>query len=618
MAEQPAITANTNPAPGTDPLLEQPDGQGVAVNAPPGALASTANAAAPSVATGFFQQPAVQKSIPAVVVIVVILISIMVYSLFNGASFRPLFEGISQKDQSAIYTALIAADIPVKLDPVSGNVTVSTDDYHEAKLLLASQGLPESSIGGFNLIRKDQSMGTSQFMEQMRYKLAMEEELAASIATIDSIRRARVHLAIPKQSVFIRNREASKASVVVFQHQGRAITTGQVEAIIHMVASSIPFMEAESVSVVDSHGKLLHSKSGSNDFNLTNEQLQYRNQIEDMYRTRVLSILSTFLGKENIHAEVNAEVDYTLIESTSQLFNPKTISLRSEQMSGQSSSSPGASGVPGFLSNNPLTPAGGAGNDSSGSSTGSSTRNYEVDKTIRHEKKIAGVVTRLAVAVVIDQKIKPLPAPAEAGTEEAAATEEEGGAEAGVPVINVNGHKSLADIEALVKGAIGFDATRGDTVTVMEASFTPQLVAEELAWWRDVGLQGIGRQLVIAAIFILLILTVFKPIVTNMIHPDAAKKAFEDQFALDHEQENLLAGALNGEEPDDPNVLQDGESLEEMKARLKPKKSAISADMLDTANSYDDKVALVRMLVNDDSRRVANVMRAWVRKDLGL
>ncbi|MBT7575892.1 MAG: hypothetical protein HN642_02065, partial [Methylococcales bacterium] len=367
------------------------------------------------------------------------------------------------------------------------------------------------------------------------------------------------------------------------------------------------------VSVVDSHGKLFHSKSTSNDFNLTNEQLQYRNQIEDMYRTRVLAILSTFLGEENIHAEVNAEVDYTLIESTSQLFNPKTISLRSEQMSGQSSSSPGASGVPGFLSNNPLTPEGGTGNDSSGSSTGSSTRNYEVDKTIRHEKKIAGVVTRLAVAVVIDQKIKAPPTLAEA-----AATAEEGGAEAGAPVINVNGHKSLADIEALVKGAIGFDATRGDTVTVMEASFTPQLVAEELAWWRDVGLQGIGRQLVIAAIFILLILTVFKPIVTNMIHPDAAKKAFEDQFALDHEQENLLAGALNGEEPDDPNVLQDGESLEEMKARLKPKKSAISADMLDTANSYDDKVALVRMLVNDDSRRVANVMRAWVRKDLGL
>ena len=612
MAEQPAITANTNPAPGTDPLLEQPDGQGVAVNAPPGALESTANAAAPSVTTGFFQQPAVQKSIPAVVVIVVILISIMVYSLFNGASFRPLFEGISQKDQSAIYTALIAADIPVKLDPVSGNVTVSTDDYHEAKLLLASQGLPESSIGGFNLIRKDQSMGTSQFMEKMRYKLAMEEELAASIATIDSIRRARVHLAIPKQSVFIRNREASKASVVVFQHQGRAITTGQVEAIIHMVASSIPFMEAEAVSVVDSHGKLLHSKSTSNDFNLTNEQLQYRNQIEDMYRTRVLAILSTFLGEENIHAEVNAEVDYTLIESTSQLFNPKTISLRSEQMSGQSSSSPGASGVPGFLSNNPLTPAGGAGNDSSGSSTGSSTRNYEVDKTIRHEKKIAGVVTRLAVAVVIDQKIKAPPA-----STEAAATGEEGAAP-GASVINVNGHKSVAEIEDLIKGAIGFDATRGDTVKVMEASFTPQLVAEELAWWRDVGLQGIGRQLVIAAIFILLILTVFKPIVTNMIHPDAAKKAFEDQFALDHEQENLLAGALNGEEPDDPNILQDGESLEEMKARLKPKKSAISADMLDTANSYDDKVALVRMLVNDDSRRVANVMRAWVRKDLGL
>jgi len=563
--------------------------------------------------SGFFQQPAIQRSIPVVVVIVVTLFSLLIYSIFNGASFRPMFEGISQKDQAAIYNALMLADIPVKLDPVSGNVTVSSEEYHKAKLILASQGLPESSIGGFDLVRKDQSMGTSQFMEQMRYKLAMEEELAISIATIDSIRRARVHLAIPKQSVFIRNRAASKASVVVFQHQGRTISTGQVEAIIHMVASSIPFMEAESISVVDSHGKLLHSKSTSSEFNLSNDKLQYRNKVEAMYRTRVLSILSTFLGKENIHAEVNAEVDYTLIESTSQLFNPKTISLRSEQMSGQSSSSPGASGVPGFLSNNPLTPAGGAGNDSSGSSTGSSTRNYEVDKTIRHEKKIAGMVTRLAVAVVIDQKIKLLPASAEA-----AATAEEGGAEAAAPVINDNGYKSLANIEALVKGVIGFDATRGDTVTVMEASFTPQLVAEELAWWRDVGLQGIGRQLLIAAIFILLILTVFKPIVTNIIHPDSAKKAFEDQYALDNEQENLLAGALNGEEPDDPNVLQDGESLEEMKARLKPKKSAISADMLDTANSYDDKVALIRMLVHDDSRRVANVMRAWVKKDLGL
>jgi len=551
-------------------------------------------------------------------VIVVLLISVMVYSVFNGASFRPLFEGISQKDQSAIYNALIAADIPVKLDPVSGNVTVSTDDYHEAKLLLASQGLPESSVGGFNLIRKDQSMGTSQFMEQMRYKLAMEEELATSIATIDSVRRARVHLAIPKQSVFIRNREASKASVVVFQHQGRAITTGQVEAIIHMVASSIPFMEAESVSVVDSHGKLLHSKSASNDFNLSNEQLQYRNQVEDMYRTRVLSILSTFLGKENIHAEVNAEVDYTLIESTSQLFNPKTIALRSEQMSGQSSSNAGASGVPGFLSNNPLAQAGGGGNESSGSSTGSSTRNYEIDKTIRHEKKIAGVVTRLAVAVVVDQKIKPTPVSTETNTEEGTPAEDAQKEQSPETVSAVNKQKSLAEIEALVKGAIGFDATRGDTVTVMEASFTPQLVAEELAWWRDTQLQGLGRQLVIAAIFILLILTVFKPVVSNLLHPDAAKKAFEEQYALDHEQENLLAGSLNGEEPDDPNVLQDGETLEEMKARLKPKKSAISADMLDTANSYDDKVALVRMLVNDDSRRVANVMRAWVRKDLGL
>ena len=555
--------------------------------------------------TEFMSQPAVQRAIPAIIAIALLAVSLVIYSFFMGSGHRTIFENLSDADRAAVYAALQEAGIDAQIQQGTGVITVSEDDYYRSKMLLASQGLPKSTeVGGFEMIRGEQSLGTSQFMEMARYRLAIEEELASSIATIDSIQKARVHLAIPKQSVFIREREKPKGSVIVWPYAGRAVTDGQVQAIVHMVASSVPYMDAKSVSVVDRYGNLLHSDSGSEEMNISNEQMRYRRSLEEMYRNRIVSLVSPFMGRGNVHVEVNADVDFTTFEKMSEQFPSGATAVRSEQLSERRNASKEAIGVPGATSNEPpaegqLTNANGAGAVSENlQSSGvdknlvvnhNSTRNYEVDRTIQHEKKMAGHLTKLTVAMVLDQG-----EPIEGEPKKVS--------------------KTPAEIEELVKGAIGFSADRGDSIVVMETKFQELPQAEELPLWKDPLVHSIGRQLLVVIAFVLLVLFVFRPLIRNVINPGTALGG--QQIAIGADGVPIALTADGGEH--DENMLREGETLEEMKARLKPKKkSNISADMLDTANTYDDKVALVRMLVSDDSRRVANVMRAWVKKDLG-
>lgn len=548
----------------------------------------------------FMAQPAVQRAIPAIIAIAILMVSLIVYSVFTGSSHRPLYENLGVEDRAAVFSALQEAGIDSRIQQSSGVITVADEDFHRARMLLASEGLPQgSSTGGFEMIRGEQSLGTSQFMEQMRYRLAIEEELANSIATINSIKKARVHLAIPRQSVFIREREKPKASVVVWPHGGRAVSDSQVQGIIHMVASSVPFMSAESVSVVDRYGNLLHSSSNSDEMRMSNEQMRYRRGLEEMYRGRIVALLTPFMGRENIHVEVNAEVDFSTVESMSELY-PGASAVRSEQVSERRSGGADAIGVPGAMSNEPppepelgAPGEGGAqggqaeGGTSSSAVNINSTRNFEVDRTLRHEKKIAGNLVKLTVAMVLDQM-------------EAAEGEE------------ARPQKSTAEIETLVKGAIGFNEARGDSVVVMTTAFEALPEAEPIPLWKDPQVLGIARQVLVVIAFILLVIFVFRPLIRNVINPGTMVGG--QQVALSADGTPLVVGA----DGDDENLMREGETLEEMKARLKPKKkSQISADMLDTANTYDDKVALVRMLVAEDSRRVANVMRGWLRRDVG-
>jgi flagellar M-ring protein FliF len=549
----------------------------------------------------FMAQPAMQRAIPAIIALAILVVSLVIYSVFTGSSHRPLYENLSEEDRSAVYAALQEAGIDARIQQSSGMITVSDEDYHRAKMMLASQGLPQgATTGGFEMIRGEQSLGTSQFMEQMRYRLAIEEELAASISTINSIKKARVHLAIPKQSVFIRDREKPKASVVVWPHGGRVVSDSQVQAIVNMVASSVPFMDAESVSVVDRFGNLLHSSTNSPEMKMSNEKMRYRRSLEEMYRSRIVALLTPFMGQENIHVEVNAEVDFTTVESMSESFPGQNVT-RSEQLSERRNASKEAVGIPGAMSNQAPVEgelvASGQGegksdqvkDEQSVAVNHNSTRNYEVDRTIRHEKKLAGHLTKLTVAMVLDA-----PKPAE-------------GEEA-------KPQKSVEELETLIKGAIGFNEARGDSVVVMSTAFEELPQAEEIPLWKDPDMQSIARQMLVVIAFILLVLFVFRPLIRNVVNPGTMVSG--QQVAIGPDGKPIAIGEDGL--PHDENMMREGETLEEMKQRLRPKKkSSISADMLDTANTYDDKVALVRMLVSEDSRRVANVMRGWLKRDIG-
>jgi flagellar M-ring protein FliF len=549
----------------------------------------------------FMAQPAMQRAIPAIIALAILVVSLVIYSVFTGSSHRPLYENLSEEDRSAVYAALQEAGIDARIQQSSGMITVSDEDYHRAKMMLASQGLPQgATTGGFEMIRGEQSLGTSQFMEQMRYRLAIEEELAASISTINSIKKARVHLAIPKQSVFIRDREKPKASVVVWPHGGRVVSDSQVQAIVNMVASSVPFMDAESVSVVDRYGNLLHSSTNSPEMKMSNEKMRYRRSLEEMYRSRIVALLTPFMGQENIHVEVNAEVDFTTVESMSESFPGQNVT-RSEQLSERRNASKEAVGIPGAMSNQAPVEgelvASGQGegksdqvkDEQSVAVNHNSTRNYEVDRTIRHEKKLAGHLTKLTVAMVLDA-----PKPAE-------------GEEA-------KPQKSVEELETLIKGAIGFNEARGDSVVVMSTAFEELPQAEEIPLWKDPDMQSIARQMLVVIAFILLVLFVFRPLIRNVVNPGTMVSG--QQVAIGPDGQPIAIGEDGL--PHDENMMREGETLEEMKQRLRPKKkSSISADMLDTANTYDDKVALVRMLVSEDSRRVANVMRGWLKRDIG-
>ncbi|HBX26235.1 MAG TPA: flagellar M-ring protein FliF, partial [Gammaproteobacteria bacterium] len=265
----PATTASSTP-PASGSMLPVVSGEGF-----------------PSV-TDVLAQPAVRKAMPAIITLLTIVVFLIAYSLAKEPPYRSIYPGLSESDRQAAFEALSGAEFDVKIDPESGDLIVTDERYHEARLFLASRGLPqEASVGGVGSLSEDASMTTSQFMEQVRYIAAMEQELARSVSQISSVASARVHLAAPKQSVFVRNRTPAKASVVVTPHQGRIISNSQVEAIIHMVSSSVPYLATDDVVVVDQRGKLLTDANRNASMQLSSSQMEHKLSIEENYRTRI-------------------------------------------------------------------------------------------------------------------------------------------------------------------------------------------------------------------------------------------------------------------------------------------------------------------------------------------
>ena len=580
------------------------------VTAPATGQAEVPSGAMPSLPE-IFQQPAVRKAFPAIIVVLTMAIFAISYLWMDQGSYRSLYPGMIEVDRQASYEALLSADFDAKIDTATGDLKVPTNRYHQARIFLASRGLPKANTqGGVDSLGDDTSMTTSQFMEQVKYVSAMEQELARSIMQISSIKNARVHLATTKESAFVRNRTPAKASVVVTPQLGRVISNSQVEAIIHMVSSSVPHMIAENVVVVDQRGNLLTETNRLPGMQMSSVQIEHKRVLEDTYRTRIDAFLSPIVGPDNLRAEVDVKLDFTQVESTYEEYdgNDNGPKPRSESTTIQRDSSRDALGVPGAMTN---TAPPETGTEIDGQTEGRAegvdksvtskrtTRNYEIDRSVRHVKNQVGSIEKVSVAVVVNeaQLIK---------ADEKADSEAENSQENNGELERIK-NEEVNRLTQLVKGVVGFDEGRGDVVTVVATKFEPKPVIENLTlWYENEELLDVIKSLALVLAFIAVVLAVIRPIVKSYL-PDTDVGEDDDDLAT-----RFKDGELSDEELE-LIELGDEESLEDIKAKLKPKKSTISADMLDTANTYDDKVALVRLLVAEDAGRVANVLKKMIR-----
>ena len=562
------------------------------------------------------QQPSVKRAMPLILMGLAVLLFGIIYILINMPSYRPLMITMSEADQQTAIEALRTSEFKPVLDPATGQITVPSNKYHEARIFLASKGIPKTGHMGMDSLKDQSAMTTSQFMEQVRYTSAMEQELARTIMQIDSIQQARVHLAMPKQSVFVRDRTPPKASVIITPHAGRSVSQNQVQALVHLVASSVPLMTPENVAVVDNQGKLITESSTAATLGLTSAQSTHKQKMEDLYRLRVTQILAPIVGDNNVRSQVNMAMDFTQTEVTTEDFDtrdkgPKT---RSEALSEDKNSAMEAAGIPGTLSNTP-PPAPSATTNSAaatsagtgggvGNSTARSTRNYELDRSVRHVKNATGTVDRLSVAVLINERA---PTPG--------AKDDKGVAGPSTP--NPYTEEEITRMQNLVRGVVGFDEKRGDVVTVVQAKFEPEAVYDlSIPWYKDETMQTYIKSGLLGLMFLAFLMLVIRPAVLRMLGLLKTPAELEAE-ALAVEEAAKKQMMADGElSPEDMNAIQlgEGETLEEIKAKLKPKKSSISMEMLDTANTYDDKVALVRMIVAEDTSRVASVLKKMIKE----
>ena len=561
------------------------------------------------------QQPSIKKAMPLILMGLAVLLFGIIYILINMPSYRPLMVNMSEAEQQTAMEALRTSEFKPVLDPATGQITVPANKYHEARIFLASKGIPKTGHMGMDSLKDQSAMTTSQFMEQVRYTSAMEQELARTIMQIDSIQQARVHLAMPKQSVFVRDRTPPKASVIITPHAGRSVSQNQVQALVHLVASSVPLMTPENVAVVDNQGKLITESSTAATLGLTSAQSTHKQKMEDLYRVRVTQILAPIVGDNNVRSQVNMSLDFTQTEVTTEDFDtrekgPKT---RSEALSEDKNSAMEAAGIPGTLSNTPppapsattnsaAATAAGAGGGAS-NTTARSTRNYELDRSVRHVKNATGTMQRLSVAVLINER-----APTTTKNEKGEVTDSKP---------NPYTEEEITRMQDLVRGVVGFDEKRGDVVAVVQAKFEPEAVYDlSIPWYKDETMQTYIKSGLLGLMFLAFLMMVIRPAVLRMLGLLKTPAELEAEALAVEEaaKKQLMAdGELS---PEDMNAIQlgEGETLEEIKAKLKPKKSSISMEMLDTANTYDDKVALVRMIVAEDTSRVASVLKKMIKE----
>ena len=534
--------------------------------------------------------PAVQKSIPLIFGVIVAFIGLIVFFTMQKSDMTTLFASLPESEKANVIQTLKQNGVNVSLNPSTGEVIVPVKDYHESRMLLAGEGLPSSVPDGYDTLG-DMPMGTSRSVEAIKIKQSLETELARSINHISGISSARVHLAIPEKTVFAREIALPSASVFVKLSNGRSLGRQQVQSIVHLVASSVPNLPSENITVVDQFGELLSKPSNDVATSTSNEQMSQTMRLGEIYRSRIISLLTPIVGAGNLKAEINVDMNFTKREITEESVDPKGNALRSEQMSLDESANPEARGIPGALSNAPpLAPdlktnapegKGVGGNLKQRSQT--SVKNYEVSRKVETTTAQYGEIKKIKAAVIIREKKIVTPE--------------------GLVTFEKFSDEKLLEIKSLVQEALGFDEVRGDSVTVTSAPFVDILEVDVVPWYESESIKELAQQLATVLILAIVIFGALHPLLKRVLVPAGYTSG---------------PGAMASDDIDDADEkieVQEGESLEDIKAKLKPKKSAISAEMLDTANTYDDKVAVIRMIVGDEAGRVSSVFKGMMEKD---
>ena len=556
-------------------------------------------------------QPGFRRAFPTLLASLTAVAAVILYISMQKPEMTTLYSSVSESEKSKIIASLQNMGIEIQVDPVTGDLLVPASVYHQARISLAAQGLPEFSGGGIDSL-ENMPLGISRSVEGMKLRQAQEAELGRSVAEISSIQSARVHLAIPEKSVFVRDQTPPTASVFVNLKNGRKLNQTQVVAITNLVSSSVPALSPSNVSIIDQFGNLLSNSPDDPDQALADSQLEYRMRLENIYRNRIQSLVTPIVGSGNINAQVNLEIDFTRKEVSQEIVDPDTIAIRSQQNSLNVTAKKDAVGIPGAISNEPpqeatvnqeQNQAGLALSNNENQEeqekfeTKSSTdlKNYEVSKTYETVKNPSNLITRIDAALLIrDRKV----------------INPDTGEETFEPVPA----EVITQVENLVKSALGIKPERGDTLTVTSQPFVEEFKGFVTQWYEGTWFRSMVEKTLLVLLIGIVALGVVRPMLNKILVPTASTNSVMELYA---EAETMAEVAAKRATETEAVEVDEGESLDEIKAKLKPKKKGgISADMLDTANTYDDKVALVRIIVTDEAGRVANVFKQMMREDL--
>jgi len=520
----------------------------------------------------------------------VITLGFMMVIWSQAPDYRPLYPNLESNQSAAVINVLTSSDIPFTVEPETGLVLVPVEDINVARMKVAGANIITPSGLGYGILDEEQELGTSRLMETAKYKRAIEGELARTIASLQNVRKARVLLAIPKQSVFVRDSRRPSASVFIEVTYGKDVGTQQVKAIMHLVSHSVPSMNKQDVSVVDQFGNLLSELEDTDGVGGSEKQLQFAKKIESGILEKINRILQPVLGDTRFRAEVSADVDFTWVEETQEMFNPDLPSIRSEVTNEERLSGSGRGGVPGALSNQPpidaILPenAEAGGDDAKGTTRyqRNSTRNYELDRTISHTRHQVGQVTRLTISIVLDDiRLK--------------------NSETGVADISPWGDASLGRLSQLVRDAVGFNTARGDRVTVINESFLAVEVPiiPEPGFWTEAWFLSLIKQVMVGLMIIFLTFFVLRPVL-NMLAGPTAEERMKDMMA-EQELERMAEEELEQEEE----MMQETVTLSGGEELLLPGPGDMFARQLDA----------IKALVDENPSRVAQVVKDWVSTD---